>query len=106
MRVGLCMSVATASRGVTVARMPAGRSVAPLANVADGECRDGPPQLVVRGKDAVVAMPCFRGGGTRSASRSMNSKGESSTMPLAPGRVDFRPRPGPTQLAALCRGIT
>ncbi len=51
------MSVATASRGVTVARMPAGRSVAPLANVADGECRDGPPQLVVQGKDAVVAMP-------------------------------------------------
>ena len=26
---------------------------------------------------------------------------ESSTMPLAPGRVDLRPRPGPTQLAAL-----
>ena len=26
--------------------------------------------------------------------------------PLAPGRVDFRPRPGPTQLAALCRGST
>ena len=37
---------------------------------------------------------CFRGGGTRSASRSKNSNGESSTTPLAPGRMDFRPRPG------------
>jgi len=36
----------------------------------------------------------------------VNSNGESSTTPLAPGRVDFRPRPGPTQLAALCRGST
>ena len=47
---------------------------------------------------------CLRGGGTRSASLSRNSNGESSTTPLAPGRVDFRVRPGPTQLAALCRG--
>ena len=35
---------------------------------------------------------CFRDGGTRSASRSKNSNGVSSTTPLAPGRVDFRPR--------------
>ena len=27
---------------------------------------------------------------------------DSLTTPLAPGRVDVRPRPGPTQLAALC----
>jgi len=34
------------------------------------------------------------------------ANGVSSTTPLAPGRVDFRPRPGPTQSAALCRGST
>ena len=34
------------------------------------------------------------------------ASGESSTIPLAPGRVDFRCRPGPTQVAALCRGST
>jgi len=34
------------------------------------------------------------------------ANGVSSTTPLGPGRVDFRPRPGPTQLAALCRGST
>ena len=31
----------------------------------------------------------------------LSANDESSTTPLAPGRVDFRPRPGPTQLAAL-----
>jgi hypothetical protein len=30
-------------------------------------------------------------------SLSRKSNGESSTTPLAPGRVDFGPRPGPTQ---------
>jgi len=34
------------------------------------------------------------------------ANGEGSTTTLTPGRVDFRPRPGPTQLAALCRGST
>jgi 6-phosphogluconolactonase (cycloisomerase 2 family) len=41
----------------------------------------------------------------RSASRSRNPDGESSTTPLAPGRVDFRPRPGPTQLGFSCAEI-
>jgi len=49
---------------------------------------------------------CLRGGGTRSARRSRNSYGVSSTTPLAPGRVDLRERPGPTQLAALGLGST
>ncbi|GDX94543.1 hypothetical protein LBMAG47_02060 [Planctomycetia bacterium] len=34
----------------------------------------------------------------------LSANGESSTTPLAPGRVDLRARPGPTQLAALCPG--
>jgi hypothetical protein len=33
---------------------------------------------------------CFRGGGTRSASLSRNSNGDSSTTPLAPGRVNLQ----------------
>jgi len=37
--------------------MPAGRGVAPLANVTNRQRRDCPPELVVRGKDAVISMP-------------------------------------------------
>jgi hypothetical protein len=37
--------------------MPAGRGVAPLADIPNGECRDGGPELVIRGEDAVVAAP-------------------------------------------------
>jgi hypothetical protein len=40
------MRVAAAPRGVTGARMPVGTGVALLADVPDGERRDGPPQLV------------------------------------------------------------
>ena len=37
--------------------MPAGCGVLPLADVADRERRDGPPELVIRRKHPVVAMP-------------------------------------------------
>ena len=49
--------VAASFRSVTVAPMPAGRGVAPLADVPDRERRDGPPELVIRRKHPVVAMP-------------------------------------------------
>ena len=39
----------------SAAPMPAGSGVAPLADVPDGEPGHGPPELVVRGKDPVVA---------------------------------------------------
>jgi len=51
------MRVRAASRGVTVAPKPAGSGVAPLADVADRQRRDGFSQLVVRREDTVVAMP-------------------------------------------------
>ena len=54
---GLRLSVAAAPRGVTVARMPAGTGIVQFGNVPDGQCRDGPPQLVIRRKHPVVAMP-------------------------------------------------
>ena len=57
MRAGLLSRVAAASGAVTVAPMAAGRGVAPLADVPDRERRDGPPELVVRRKHPVVAMP-------------------------------------------------
>ena len=81
----------------------AGPSMAPAASGGRSQSRGlaRPPRQPPAGR-----CRCFRGGGTRSASRSRNSNRESSTTPLAPGRVDFRPRPGPTQLAALCRGST
>jgi hypothetical protein len=107
------------------------RGIAPLADVPDGQRRDGGPQLVIRRKHAVVAMPVlprrrdevrqtieltFRRQGhpwplpswavaakakvwlDRRAGI-LPADGESSTTPLAPGSVDFRPRPRPTQLA-------
>jgi hypothetical protein len=37
--------------------MPAGRGVAPLADVPNRERRDGPPELVIRRKHPLVAMP-------------------------------------------------
>jgi len=49
--------VAAAFRGVTADPVPAGRGLAPLADVADRQRRDGPPQLVIRRKHPVVAMP-------------------------------------------------
>ena len=56
-RAGLFMWVAAASRGVIIARMPTGGGVTPLTNVPDGECRDGPPELVIRGEHHLVAVP-------------------------------------------------
>jgi len=81
-----------------------------LADIPDCQRRDGPPELVVGCKHPVVSMPVLPrrrdeiGEPVQELKR--NSNGVSSTTPLAPGRVDFRPRPGPTQLAALCLGST
>jgi hypothetical protein len=49
--------VAASFRAVTVARMPAGRGLAPLADIPDGEPGHGPPELVMWRKHPVVAMP-------------------------------------------------
>jgi hypothetical protein len=38
-------------------RMPISRGIAPLADIPDGECRDGGPELVIRGEHPVIAMP-------------------------------------------------
>ena len=56
-RAGLLMRVRAASGGVTAVSMPAGSGLAPLADVADGQRRDGPPELVVRREDSVIPMP-------------------------------------------------
>jgi hypothetical protein len=49
--------VAAAFRNAGIAPMPAGRGIAPLADIPDGERRDGPPEPVIRRKHPVVAMP-------------------------------------------------
>ena len=49
--------VTTAPRGATAGRMPTGHSLAPLADVPNGQRRDGGPELVIRRKDAVIPMP-------------------------------------------------
>ena len=51
------IDVAAACRGATAGRLPTGHSLAPLADVADRERRDGGPELVVRREHPVVAMP-------------------------------------------------
>jgi len=56
-RAGLLVRIATASRGVLVAPMAAGRGIALLADVADRQSRDGRPQRVIGSEDAVIAMP-------------------------------------------------
>jgi hypothetical protein len=56
-RAGLRVSVAAAIRNAGIARMPAGRGLAPLADIPDRERRDGPPELLIRRKHPVIAMP-------------------------------------------------
>jgi hypothetical protein len=51
------MSVAAAFRGLATGRMPTSRCIALLADVPDGERRDGPPQFVIWRKHPVLAMP-------------------------------------------------
>jgi len=56
-RAGLLIRVAAAFRGVTVATMPAGRGLAPLADVADRQRRDGFPEPVIQREHSVIPMP-------------------------------------------------
>jgi len=51
------MRVAAASRVATFVPMPAGTGIVRFGNVPDGQCRDGPPQPVVRRKHPVIPMP-------------------------------------------------
>jgi hypothetical protein len=44
-------------RGGPYGRMLAGCSIAPLADIPDGECREGGPEHVIRREEGVVAMP-------------------------------------------------
>jgi len=54
---GLFMSVAAAFRGMSAFRVPAGRGIPLLADVADRQRRDSFPEPVIRCKHPVVAMP-------------------------------------------------
>ena len=65
MRAGLLIRVirvAAASRGMLARRMstdriPASRGIASLADIPEGECRHGPPELVIRCKHSVIPVP-------------------------------------------------
>jgi hypothetical protein len=64
-RAGLLIRVirvAAASRGMLARRMstdriPASRGIASLADIPEGECRHGPPELVIRCKHSVIPVP-------------------------------------------------
>ncbi|MEX0670788.1 MAG: hypothetical protein WD060_10075 [Pirellulales bacterium] len=73
------------------------RGIPPLADVPDGQCRDGRPQRVVQREDAVIPMPVLAWlrdeiGEPGNSNSSRNSNGESSMTPLAPGCVDWQDR--------------
>ena len=65
MRAGLLIRVirvTAASRGMLARRMstdriPASRGIASLADIPEGECRHGPPELVIRCKHSVIPVP-------------------------------------------------
>ena len=65
MRAGLLIRVirvAAASRGMLARRMstdriPASRGIASLTDIPEGECRHGPPELVIRCKHSVIPVP-------------------------------------------------
>ena len=47
-------------------RTPISRGIAPLADIRDGEGRDGRPELVIRGEHPLIAMPMLPRRGTTS----------------------------------------
>jgi len=47
----------TAVNSMSADRMPTGRGISPLADLPDGECRDGGPELVIRGEHPVIPVP-------------------------------------------------
>ena len=55
--------------------------------------RDGGPELVIRGEHPVIAMPVLPRRRHEVSETVEELKWRSSTTPLAPGRVDFRPVP-------------
>ena len=52
-----CRSSRSSLRWHTVARIPAGGRLTALANIANGQCRDGGPELVIRCKYSVIPVP-------------------------------------------------
>ena len=75
-------------------------------SLSDRQRRDGPPQLVVRRKHPVIPMPMLPRRRDEIGQTVQELKRSEFDDAIGPGRVDLRPRPGPTQLAALCLGST
>ena len=102
------MSVAAAFHGMSAdspaGGLPAGGGVAPLTNIPDRQLRDGFPQPVIRREYSLIAMPVLPRRRHEIGEPVEDLKRRELDDAIGPGRVDVRPRPGPTQLAALCRG--
>jgi len=104
--VGLLLRIAAAFRAVTVTPMPASYDIALLADVADRQSRDGRPQRAIGSEDAVIPVPVFPRLWNEIHEPIEELKRRELDDAVRPGCVDFRFLPGPTQLAALCLGIT
>jgi hypothetical protein len=45
------------ARRMSTDRIPASRGIASLTDIPEGECRHGPPELVIRCKHSVIPVP-------------------------------------------------
>ena len=70
------------------------------------QSRDGRPQRVIGREDAVIPVPVPPRLWDEIGEPIEELKRRELDDAAGPGCVDFRFRPGPTQLAALCLGIT
>jgi hypothetical protein len=100
MRTGLLIRVAAASGAVTVAPMPTGRGLLPLADVPDRERSDCPPELVVRREYAVIPMPVLPRRRTRSvrAAKSAAVTGRAGRKAGSPSELPAAPAGSPPEL--------
>ena len=58
-RAGLLIRVVAADGAATVVPTSAGRDLALLADIPDGQRRDGPPERVIRREYSVIPVPVF-----------------------------------------------
>ena len=84
--------VTAASRAVPATRVPVRFGFLPLADVANGERRDGGPERVIRRQDAVIPVPVL--------ARRRHEVGE-PVEKLKRREVDDDARPGPRGLSAV-----
>lgn len=78
-------------------RMPNSRGIVPLADVSDGERRDGGPEHVIRSEHRAIPVPVLLRWWDQICEPAEKLRRRERTQAVGPGRVDFHPHPAPTQ---------